>query len=83
MPNYQRPDTKVNFGSKVIYTTGAYLMPVLCADNKWRWSVSTFEDDTFQDGDIFNPAFVSSDNLEDLENTADEMEHPEFYNEEK
>ena len=37
------------------FTTGAFLVPVLCADGKWRWAVEEFGDDTFRDGEVFNP----------------------------
>lgn len=73
---------KPNFGNRVLFATGVYIVPALCADGKYRWIVATFDDDTFDNGDIFNPAFVSNDDLEKLENTTDEMEHPEFYGKE-
>lgn len=70
------------FGNRMVFATGVYLIPCLCADGKYRWTVSDFDDDTFDDGDLFNPAFISSESLEILENTTDEMEHPEMYGEE-
>jgi len=36
-----------------IYTNGAYIVPAVLADGKIAWVVSSFEDDTFKDGDEF------------------------------
>lgn len=36
-----------------IYTNGAYLVPEVLADGRIAWVVSSFEDDTFKDGDEF------------------------------
>jgi hypothetical protein len=68
-------------GKKCLFATGVYIMPCLCADGKYRWVVTTFDDDTFEDGDVFNPAFVSANDVNVLENTSDEMAHPEIYGE--
>jgi hypothetical protein len=48
-----------------IFTTGAYLYPIEGADGRFYWAVGGFEDDSFMDGDIFNP-LESADKLEDL-----------------
>jgi hypothetical protein len=36
-----------------IYTNGAYLVPSVLSDGRVAWVVSSFEDDTFKDGDEF------------------------------
>ncbi|VBB45090.1 hypothetical protein TRIP_D300067 [uncultured Paludibacter sp.] len=45
--------------SSIIYTTGAFLEPIKIPDKEgndvWRWVVSEFIDDSFKDGEIFNP----------------------------
>ena len=42
-----------------IFTTGAHLVPIKIqkGDGKeyWIWSVSEFVDDSFRDGEVFNP----------------------------
>lgn len=41
-----------------IFTTGAFIVPVRVRINgieTWRWIVDSFEDDSFFDGEIFNP----------------------------
>jgi len=46
----------------MIYTTGALLRPMrVHSDNSgtgyiWRWVVTEFSDDSFLDGDVYNPA---------------------------
>jgi len=44
----------------VVYTTGAYLVPVEFADGSWHWVVSQFEDDTFLNGETFNPPEIAN-----------------------
>lgn len=52
-----------------IYTTGAFLSPVKVGEH-WVWMVDQFEDDSFLDGDVYNPlesaasrdALILSDN---------------------
>ncbi|OFX27201.1 MAG: hypothetical protein A2033_07445 [Bacteroidetes bacterium GWA2_31_9] len=43
----------------VIYTTGAFLKPLKVIDSqdneKWVWFVSEFTDDSYFNGDGFNP----------------------------
>ena len=42
----------------VIYTTGAYLVPkrvTIDGQRLWVWLVTHFEDDSFRDGNEFNP----------------------------
>jgi hypothetical protein len=50
----------VNMKSSEIYTTGAFLTPVTVMDCNgdaiWMWAVSRFEDDSYCDGKICNPA---------------------------
>lgn len=45
--------------SPTIFTTGAFLKPVKVADSEgkeiWVWYVSGFIDDSFLDGEIYNP----------------------------
>lgn len=42
-----------------IYTTGAFLQPAKVVDSTgkeiWIWYVSEFTDDSFLNGDIYNP----------------------------
>jgi hypothetical protein len=49
-----------SFGNPVLYTTGAYIQPLKVVDidgnEKWFWAVSEFVDDTFWNGEIFNPS---------------------------
>ena len=43
----------------IIFTTGAFLKPLKVIDSEgkeiWVWYVSEFIDDTFQDGEVYNP----------------------------
>lgn len=55
-----------------VFTTGAFITPVLIED-RWRWVVTEFEDDTFIDGNDVN-VVESSVNLEDLILWEDEDE---------
>jgi hypothetical protein len=66
-------------GKKILFATGVYIRACKCEDGKYRWVITAFDDDTFEDGDVFNPAFVSSISVENLENISDEMEHSELY----
>ena len=52
-----------------IYTTGAFLEPIRVKDTdghwQWRWTVSEFNDETFQHGKPCNPQ-VSAETEENL-----------------
>lgn len=43
----------------VIYTNGAFLKPAKVTDSTgkeiWVWYVSEFTDDSFHEGDVYNP----------------------------
>lgn len=43
----------------IIYTTGAFLKPMKVTDSEskeiWLWFVSEFNEDSFKDGDLYNP----------------------------
>ena len=52
--------------SKEIYTTGANVVPMQLSNGKWAWVVQSFEDDSYSDGEIFNPISAHQDNLKDL-----------------
>jgi hypothetical protein len=43
----------------IIYTTGAHLQPMKIRNNDgtecWIWAVLEFVDDSFKDGEAFNP----------------------------
>ena len=43
----------------MIFTTGAHLQPLKVKDEdgkeSWVWIVSEFVDDSFKDGEVFNP----------------------------
>lgn len=59
----------------VIYTTGAFLRPVkIAVDGKerWAWVVIEFEDDSFRDGDVYNPKEFGENKDELLINTTPE-----------
>lgn len=47
-----------------IYTTGAFLQPARIVDNAgkeiWIWYVSEFTDDSFLDGNVYNPQEVAN-----------------------
>ena len=53
----------------LIYTTGAYLRPLKTTDKqgnkRWVWYVSEFDDDSFNDGAVFNPKEYTQ-SLQDL-----------------
>lgn len=48
-----------------IYTTGAFLSPLKVTDSEgkviWVWHVTEFTDDSFCEGEIFNPVESSND----------------------
>lgn len=48
----------------IIYTTGAFLRPFRTTypngQEIWGWRVTGFEDDSFMDGEIFNPPDLAS-----------------------
>jgi len=48
------------FDDPVLYTTGAYIRPLKVVDKMgnetWFWVISEFSDDTFLDGEVFNPS---------------------------
>ena len=53
-------DSHIEFDySNQIYTTGAYLSPLKVKDKEgnafWVWHVTKFDNDSFKDGEIFNP----------------------------
>lgn len=52
-----------------IFTTGAYLIPIQI-DDRWVWMVSSFEDETFKDGESFNPPEAAESLNELLTNTT-------------
>lgn len=50
----------INFDHEpIIFTTGAFLKPMQIIDSKgkdqWIWYVSEFTEDSFSDGEIYNP----------------------------
>jgi hypothetical protein len=53
----------------MIFTTGAYLQPMKIKDNSgkehWIWTVSEFVDDSFKNGEIYNPS-ETAEQLEKL-----------------
>ena len=63
--------------TSLIYTTGAFLAPVIVTDGNgnvmWLWAVSQFEDDTYLDGKICSPV-VGADTIEALLITDNEEE---------
>lgn len=68
-------DTVMINHEPIIYTTGAHLSPikaVIDGEERWMWTVSEFGDDSFKDGDVFNPP-ESANTLEELlTNTSEE-----------
>lgn len=51
-------DTATIYYERAIYTTGADIAPIrVTVDGTERWmlTIVNFEDDSFKDGDIFNP----------------------------
>lgn len=55
--------------SMQIYTTGAHLSPLKVTDSEgkvfWVWHVTEFDNDSFKDGELFNPK-ESAINRDDL-----------------
>lgn len=52
-----------------VFTTGAFIKPIKIVDSegkeKWIWYVSEFVDDTFKDGEVYNP-LENADTLKNL-----------------
>lgn len=42
----------------VAYTNGAFIQGRKCGDGLWRWVVTSFEDDTFLDGEMIDTEIV-------------------------
>jgi hypothetical protein len=67
----------MNSTKDIIHTTGALLRPQKVIDmsgNKiWMWTVAEFTDDSFKDGEVFNPP-EAAESLNELliDTTADE-----------
>ena len=63
----------------VIFTTGAYLVPKLIhiEGNLWRWMwiVTSFENDSFMNGDTFNPP-EAAESVEQLVVDTTDMDAP-------
>jgi hypothetical protein len=61
----------------IIHTTGALLQPQKITDKSgneiWVWVVSEFTDDSYKDGEVFNPKETAG-NLEKLLIDTTEME---------
>ncbi|MDR0612456.1 MAG: hypothetical protein LBG45_03045 [Dysgonamonadaceae bacterium] len=61
----------------IIFTTGAFLQPMkVITDNgkeQWIWTVSEFIDDSYKNGEIYNPNEYANNLSELLENTTAEM----------
>ncbi|GMO42555.1 MAG: hypothetical protein Ta2F_18440 [Termitinemataceae bacterium] len=51
-----------------IFTTGAFLSPLKTenadGNEKWVWTVSEFIDDSFLNGEVYNPLVASDSNDE-------------------
>ncbi|MDR1984282.1 MAG: hypothetical protein LBQ28_05600 [Prevotellaceae bacterium] len=49
----------MNAAKNIIHTTGALLRPQKVTDMFgnviWMWAVAEFTDDSYKDGDVFNP----------------------------
>ena len=60
----------------MIFTTGAYLLPMKVKhdDGKkyWIWTVSEFIDDSFKDGEVYNPKEIAESLNELLTDTTAE-----------
>lgn len=72
---------EIIFGNKCIEIGGderVTLIPVLCKDGLWRWSVASFEN-----VQAHTPYYISNINLNRLENWTDKDENPDYYQEEK
>ncbi len=61
----------------IIYTTGAFLKPMKVKDSEgkviWLWYVSEFNEDSFKDGEVYNPNEFGTTKEELLVNTTAEM----------
>jgi len=61
----------------IIYTTGAFLKPMKVTDSEgkeqWFWYVSEFNDETFKDGEVYNPNEFGKSKTELLVDTTAEM----------
>ncbi len=61
----------------IIYTTGAFLKPMKVTDSEgkeiWLWFVSEFNEDTFNDGELYNPNEFGTTKQELLVDTTAEM----------
>ena len=69
---------KLLFDSEpVIYTTGVFLKPIKVTDSEgkeiWLWYASEFNDDTFKDGETYNPNEFGKTKEELLVDTTAEM----------
>jgi hypothetical protein len=47
-------EIKIRPSNVVIFSNGCNLIPYKLIDGTWGWVVSSFEDDTFYDGDYVN-----------------------------
>ena len=47
-------EIKIRPSNVVIFSNGCNLIPYKLADGNWGWIVSSFEDDTFYDGEYVN-----------------------------
>jgi len=72
--NMNLPQKTYQFHSEKIFTTGAFLQPMQVLDEsgneKWFWVVNEFIDDSFQDGEIYNPKEFGKSKKELIENTT-------------
>ena len=61
-----------------IFTTGAYLRPQKIVDTmgieKWVWVITEFIDDSFKDGEVYNPSEVAGSHQELCRNLTHELE---------
>lgn len=46
---------KTKYTGPIVFTTGAYLQPVKLLSGNWVWVVTEFDNDSFKDGEVFNP----------------------------
>ena len=61
-----------------IFTTGAFLQPIRIKDEDdkyfWAWIVESFEDDSYDGEEVFNPPEIASSIEQLLVNTTEEMD---------
>lgn len=61
----------------IIYTTGAFLKPMKVTDSEgkeiWFWCVSEFNEDSFKDGEPYNPKEFAKSKVELLVDTTADM----------